>query len=73
MVNDIPVPVNAPLIIQKGCVLHFNKKISGERCYLSIYKGLKIEQWLSSYSTNITAKAGGFNGRYLEKEMSFFE
>jgi antagonist of KipI len=72
MVNDIPIPVNTPFIIQKDCLLHFNKKIKGERCYLSIYKGLQIKQWLNSYSTNIIAKAGGLKGRYLEKGDEIF-
>ncbi|NNE67052.1 MAG: biotin-dependent carboxyltransferase [Pyrinomonadaceae bacterium] len=50
----------------KGAVLRFRKKISGERCYLSVRNGFDIESWLGSCSTNTTAKIGGFRGRPLD-------
>jgi antagonist of KipI len=48
------------------------KKNKGERCYLSIYEGLKIDKWLNSYSTHIIAKGGGFKGKFLEKGDEIF-
>lgn len=51
---------------KSGSVLKFTEKIFGNRCYLAIKNGLKIETWLDSASTNLTAKIGGFEGRKLE-------
>ncbi len=45
--------------------LKFNEKISGNRCYIAIRDGFKIEHWLNSASTNLTAEIGGFDGRNL--------
>ncbi len=52
---------------ESGSILKFTEKNFGNRCYLSVKSGLKIERWLDSASTNLTAKFGGFNGRKLEK------
>lgn len=51
---------------EKGNLLKLSEKLSGNRCYLAVKGGLKIEKWLGSASTNLTAKIGGFNGRKLE-------
>ena len=61
------IPVNQPIAINKNTVLHFEKMLSGARCYLSIFHDLDLEKWLNSYSTNLVAGAGGFNGRALKK------
>ena len=49
-----------------GSVLRFNRKLSGNRAYLSLRGGFDIEQWLGSTSTNLLAKIGGFYGRKLQ-------
>lgn len=67
-VNDIPVPVNTPFIIQKNCVLHFKQVKRGAWCYLSVKKGFDIPTWMGSYSTNTIAGTGGFKGRFLKKQ-----
>lgn len=51
----------------KGDILKFTKRILGNRWYLAIKDGFKLEKWLSSSSTNLTAEIGGFKGRKLEK------
>ncbi len=51
---------------EKGSVLKFGEKISGNRAYLSVKDGFKIEEILNSKSTNLTAKFGGFEGRKLQ-------
>jgi len=61
------IPVNQPIAINKNTVLHFEKMLSGARCYLSIFHDLDLKKWLNSYSTNLVAGAGGFNGRALKK------
>ena len=64
--NDEPVENWKIHFAEKGSILKFSGRISGNRCYLAIKDGFKIEQWLGSASTNLTAKIGGFNGRKLQ-------
>lgn len=66
-VNDVPVPLNTPFIIQKNCVLQFKQVKTGAWCYLAVKDGFVLEQWMGSYSTNTLAGSGGFKGRYLKK------
>ena len=49
-----------------GSILKFSEKLLGNRCYLAVKSGFKIENWLASASTNLTANIGGLNGRKLE-------
>jgi antagonist of KipI len=70
MINDIEVPINTPIIIEKNCILQFKKIKQGARCYLAIKEGLNVPLRLKSYSTNIKANAGGHFGRYLQKNDS---
>lgn len=51
---------------ESGNVLRFTEKIFGNRCYLAVKNGFKIEKWLESRSTNLTAKIGGLNGEKLK-------
>ena len=51
------------IFVEKGGILKFEKKIFGNRAYLAVRGGFKIEKWLGSASTNLTAKTGGFEGR----------
>jgi antagonist of KipI len=53
--------------IKKGQTLSFTRKMWGNRLYLSVRGGFKIEDWLNSESTNLKAKVGGFEGRKLQK------
>jgi antagonist of KipI len=48
--------------------LKFNKHINGCRCYLAVHGGWEAELWLSSYSTNLKASAGGYKGRALRRD-----
>ena len=66
-INDTNVPINQPLYISSGSVLHFIKHKKGARCYLSFLNNLQIDKWLHSYSTNLKAGAGGYAGRSLKK------
>ena len=68
MINDIKIPINTPVIIEKNCVLQFKKPIHGARAYLAIREGLNIQTWLNSFSTNTKVRAGGFKGRNLAKQ-----
>jgi antagonist of KipI len=75
MLNDETLPLWHPVVVRKNAVLHFPKLQYGARCYLAVHGGFCIESWLNSYSTNLKACAGGFNGRKLEKgdELPFRE
>ncbi len=66
-INDNPIENWRPFFIEKNQLLSFTKKTFGSRAYLSVKGGFKIEKWLGSASTNLTAKIGGFNGRNLIK------
>jgi antagonist of KipI len=67
-INGDPVPDYHPVLVGKNDVLQFHKPISGARAYLSVAGGLKVENWMDSHSTNLKAKAGGFEGRVLQKD-----
>ena len=49
----------------KGSVLQFKKKSSGNRAYLAVKGGIRVEPWLNSRSTNLMGHAGGYEGRRL--------
>lgn len=46
-----------------GTKLSFQRKRSGERAYLAVRGGFKVDHWLGSASTNFSAKIGGHHGR----------
>jgi antagonist of KipI len=66
-INNRSIPINTAVIVSKGSVLQFTKYKQGARCYLAAHGGWDIDYWLNSYSTNIKAAAGGYNGRALKK------
>lgn len=51
---------------QAGDTLNFSDKRIGNRSYLAVAGGFDVAQWLGSASTNLTAKAGGHEGRRLQ-------
>ena len=67
-INGNNVPIYHPLIINKNETLQFQSPKNKSRCYLAINGGIKLDRWLNSYSTNLKAEAGGFNGRKLIKD-----
>jgi antagonist of KipI len=67
-INGEPIPLWHPIFINKNSVLHFEQLKTGARSYLAVNGGFQIPEWLTSYSTNLKAAAGGFNGRALKKD-----
>jgi antagonist of KipI len=65
--NDDPIPSWQPVLIRKNTVLQFSAKNNGARVYMSVAGGFILEKWLNSYSTNLKAAIGGWQGRKLEK------
>lgn len=74
-VNDAPIPRWQPVVVRKNTVLHFPSHVQGSRCYISVHGGYCIEKWLGSFSTNLKAAIGGWQGRALKKgdEIPFKE
>jgi antagonist of KipI len=68
VINGIPVPLDHPIAINSKSNLQFSHLEIGARCYLSVLHDFKIEKWFGSYSTNVTAGAGGYNGQPLRKD-----
>lgn len=75
MLNDEVVPLWRPIVVRRNTILHFHRLLQGARCYIAVHGGLSVEEWLNSYSTNLKAGAGGYQGRRLEKddELAFKE
>jgi antagonist of KipI len=67
-VNGEPVPLYHPVLVNKNCLLQFQKQTSGARVYIAIREKISATKWLNSYSTNLKAVAGGFHGRSLKKD-----
>ena len=66
-INKKNIPLHQPVLVNKNTELRFEKKISGARCYLSLLPDIAMDKWLNSYSTNLVAQAGGYQGRALQK------
>jgi len=54
-----------PFFAAKESVLKFAARNSGNRGYLAVRGGFKVDRWLGSSSTNLTAHMGGLDGRKL--------
>lgn len=67
LLNGVPIPLCKPVIAVAGSVLEHAGVKSGASCYIAFREGLDIPMWLNSYSTNIKAGAGGWQGRVLQK------
>ncbi len=70
--NEEPLPSWQPILIRKNTVLQFPVSKKGARAYLAVQGGFQIDKWLNSYSTNLKAGIGGWNGRRLEKGDELF-
>jgi antagonist of KipI len=74
-VNDEVIPRWQPVVVRKNTILHFPSLVQGGRCYLSVHGGYCMQKWLNSFSTNLKAAVGGWEGRALRKgdELPFNE
>ena len=66
-INGEPLPILHPVVIQKDAVLKFRKHQTGARAYVAVKGGYVTKTWLHSNSTHTRAKAGGYEGRVLQK------
>lgn len=60
------------IFAEKNGVLRFPNRKSGARAYLAVKNGFAVEKWFGSQSTNLTARAGGFQGRALRRSDRLF-
>src|SRR5687767_3150652 len=67
-VNGEEIPCWQPVLINKYSILQFYGLKKGARAYLAVHGGFTVPAWLNSYSTNLKASTGGFNGRALQKD-----
>lgn len=65
-INDREISNWAICEASSGDILNFPNKRVGNRVYLAVGGGFEIPMWLGSSSTNLTACAGGFEGRRLQ-------
>lgn len=65
--KQISFTTNKAAYIKAGSTVSFEKKIAGERGYLSVHGGFGLTEWLGSFSTNIKISEGGFKGRRLQQ------
>jgi antagonist of KipI len=66
-INGEKIPMLHPVMIREGSILRFTKQENGASICLAVQGGFVAEQWLNSYSTQLKVKAGGYNGRALQK------
>lgn len=71
-INGEALPLLHPIIIQKDAILKFRKHQLGARVYIAVKGGYATKSWLHSNSTHTRAKAGGFEGRALQKNDQLF-
>jgi antagonist of KipI len=64
--NGIKIPINQPIFIPANTTIQFTSKKWGQVGYLAVQGGFELSEWLNSYSTNVKAGAGGFEGSILK-------
>ena len=65
--NGIEIQNWKAVTASKDDLLKFTAPHLGSRAYLAVAGGFSVDDWLGSISTNLTANAGGFHGRKLDK------
>ncbi len=66
-INDENFSPWKPLLVKKGSTLKLKKIETGSRAYLAVHGGWKSQEWLGSFTTHLSVKAGGYSGRPLKK------
>jgi antagonist of KipI len=66
-INNKTVPLNTPVWVTHGSTLKFAHVNKGSRCYMAIQGTWDLDIWKNSYSTNLKASVGGYEGRALRK------
>ncbi|OZI59742.1 biotin-dependent carboxyltransferase family protein [Bordetella genomosp. 11] len=67
-IDDIPVPLNQPLLVRGGTTLSFGERRRGARVYLAVRGGFDVPAVMDSRSTFLRGGYGGFQGRALARD-----
>lgn len=67
MIDQQPVQMWRPFIVEKDSVLTFQSAVKGCRAYVALAGGIDIPKVMESKSTYIPAQLGGFLGRPLQQ------
>ncbi|MGE6260772.1 biotin-dependent carboxyltransferase family protein [Heyndrickxia sporothermodurans] len=66
-INGEAVPTWRPVLIRKGSILNMGSARKGCRAYIALAGGIDVPKVLTSRSTYVRAKIGGYKGRPLKK------
>ncbi|AOB30653.1 hypothetical protein AKI39_08035 [Bordetella sp. H567] len=67
-IDDMPVPLNQPLLVRGGATLSFGERRRGARAYLAVRGGFDVPAVMDSRSTFLRGGYGGFQGRALARD-----
>lgn len=67
-IDDMPVPLNQPLLVRGGATLAFGERRRGARVYLAVRGGFDVPVVMDSRSTFLRGGYGGFRGRALARD-----
>ncbi|WP_018625227.1 5-oxoprolinase subunit C family protein [Kangiella aquimarina] len=65
-IDDLPVDMHQTLLVNKGERLTFGKLVNGARAYLAFSAEPDMPKIMESYSTNLMAQFGGYEGKALK-------
>jgi antagonist of KipI len=64
---EASIPLNRPVLVEAGKLIHIGRATRGARGYLAIAGGLPLEPVLGSRSTYLPGRFGGLEGRTLRR------
>ena len=67
-IDDMPAPLNQPLLVRGGATLGFGERRRGARVYLAVRGGFDVPVVMDSRSTFARGGYGGFHGRALARD-----
>jgi antagonist of KipI len=67
-IADLSIPLNKPVYIHAGTVVDCKQSLPGFRLYMAVTGGFRSGNFLNSFSTDLLVKAGGYEGRTLQKK-----
>ncbi|HUQ25945.1 MAG TPA: biotin-dependent carboxyltransferase family protein [Burkholderiales bacterium] len=64
---EASLPLNRPVLVEAGKLVHIGRAMRGARGYLAIAGGVALEPVLGSRSTYLPGQFGGYEGRTLRR------
>ncbi len=72
VLDDLPVDLWKPIVVQAGQVLRLGRATSGCRTYIAVRGGFDVPLYLGSRSTFVLGQFGGYAGRTLKSGDMLF-